>query len=168
MEKTKFQDFIFSVIMVISMVYCMTVYNMALENGFTVFTLWNALRFMWPEVIVAFFVQRYIGKKVANRVLHKLIDVKTAKPSLISVCIAVGNVIIMAPCMTLLVNMMKGGIGTDLIDRWLPKLVVNFPFALCVQIFYVGPFVRLVYGLIFERKKAFYFSNKERYGKSGG
>jgi len=153
MEKTKLQDFIFSVIMVISMVYCMTVYNMALENGFTVFTLGDALLYMWPEVIAAFFVQRYMGKKVADRVLHNLADVNTAKPSFISVCIAAGNVIIMAPCMTLLVNIMKGGIGPDLIDRWLPKLAVNFPFALCIQIFYVGPFVRLVYGLIFERKK---------------
>jgi hypothetical protein len=33
MPKTKFQEFIFSIIMVFIMVYCMTFYNMVLESG---------------------------------------------------------------------------------------------------------------------------------------
>lgn len=153
MPQTKLQDFIFSVIMVICMVYCMTAYNLALEQGFSLSTFWDALRFMWPEAAMAFFVQRYVAKKTANIILHKMVDVKTAKPLFISVCVAAGNVIVMAPCMTLLVNIMHHGISPDLITYWMPKLVLNFPFALCIQIFYVGPFVRLVYKLLMKIPK---------------
>lgn len=132
----------------ICMVYCMTAYNLVLEQGFTLVTFLDALRLMWIEVIMAFFVQRYIAKRVAKKVLHLMLDVRTAKPSLISVVVTAGNVIIMAPCMTLLVNILHHGISPQLITYWLPKLALNFPFALCIQIFYVGPFVRLVYRVL--------------------
>lgn len=148
MPETKLQDLLFSVLMVVCMVYCMTVYNLALEDGLALTTFWDALRLMWIEVVMAFFVQRYVAKKVANMLLHLLIDVRTARPTLISVFVAAGNVIVMAPCMTLLVNILHNGVSPQLITYWLPKLVVNFPFALCIQIFYVGPFVRFVYRLL--------------------
>ena len=148
MPETKLQDFIFSLMMVICMVYCMTVYNLALEQGFSLASFSDAHRLMWPEVVMAFIVQRYLAKRVANKVLHLMLDVKTAKPSLISVFVAAGNVIVMAPCMTLLVNILHHGISSELISFWMPKLVLNFPFALCIQVFYVGPFVRLMYRLI--------------------
>lgn len=145
MPKTKLQDFIFSVMMVVCMVYCMTTYNIALEQGFSIMTFWHAFCGMWPEAVMAFFVQRFIGKRAAERILHQLVDVKTARPLFISVCVAAGNVIVMAPCMTLLVNIMHHGISPELISCWLPKLVLNFPFALCIQIFYVGPFARFMF-----------------------
>lgn len=145
MPKTKVQDFIFSVMMVVCMVYCMTAYNIALEQGFSTKTFWYALCGMWPEAVMAFLVQRYIGRRIADRILHGLVDVKTARPLFISVCVAAGNVIVMAPCMTFLVNILHHGISPELITYWLPKLVLNFPFALCIQIFYVGPFVRFMF-----------------------
>lgn len=63
------------------MVYCMTAYNLALENIFALFTFLDALRFMWVEAVMAFFVQRYVAKRVANKILHLMVDVKTAQAS---------------------------------------------------------------------------------------
>ncbi|WP_411682512.1 hypothetical protein [Clostridium thailandense] len=35
---------------------------------------------------------------------------------------------------------------------WLPKLALNFPFALCIQIFYIGPLVRFIFRTIFKNQ----------------
>ena len=46
------------------------------------------------------------------------------------------------------------GLCPELLGHWLTKLVQNFPFALCAQVFYVGPLVRLIFRTIFKKQLA--------------
>ena len=42
----------------------------------------------------------------------------------------------------------------NLISTWLQISVRNFPMALCWQIFYAGPFVRLIFRQLFKKQLA--------------
>ncbi|WKY45153.1 DUF2798 domain-containing protein [Eubacteriaceae bacterium ES2] len=153
MPKTKFQDLVFTLIMVFSMVYCMTLFNMAWEIGFTYKTFLNALLGMWPEFIGAFIAQRYIAGPFARKKVMSWFQPGVDKPILMTVAMAGCTVCVMAPIMTLYVAILHNGFVGDLPLLWLPKLVQNFPFALIIQLFYVGPFVRFVFKLIFREKE---------------
>ena len=41
---------------------------------------------------------------------------------------------------------------TNIITKWLQTCVLNFPMALCFQIFYAGPLVRLIFRCIFKKQ----------------
>ena len=64
------------------------------------------------------------------------------------------TVSMMAPMMTLYVSVYHMGLCPELLGHWLMKLVQNFPFALCAQVFYVGPLVRLIFRTIFKKQLA--------------
>jgi hypothetical protein len=145
MPKTKLQDLTFSVMMVITMVYCMTLYNIALETGFAYITFWIALKSMWVEAVIAFFVQRYVARPLVQRIVNRLVDMKETKQLMLTTLFSLVTVFIMAPCMTFIVNILHHGVTKDLMILWLPKLVVNFPFALIIQTYFVGPLIRWVF-----------------------
>jgi hypothetical protein len=152
MPRTKFQDLAFTVIMVVVMVYCMTLYNVALEIGLTYQTFWIALTYMWKEALAAFIAQRYVAAPLIRRIMESLFSPGEAGKRLRIVAIAGCNVMLMAPMMTLIVSAMHHGITPELPLQWLPKLLVNFPFALVIQIFYVGPLVRLIFRTLFRKQ----------------
>jgi hypothetical protein len=152
MPKTKFQDLVFTIIMVVVMVYSMTLYNMAVEFGLHYSTFLNAIREMWLEVAGAFVAQRYIAGPRAKKLVSRHFTLGRDKPLLITVAMAGFTVCMMAPMMTLYVAILHNGFVLDVLPIWLEKLAVNFPAALFLQIFYVGPFVRCVFGLLFKKQ----------------
>jgi hypothetical protein len=149
MPKTKFQDFIFTIIMVFVMVYCMTLYNISLELGFTYATFGKALLGMWVEAVAAFFAQRYIAGPMAKKLTGRILQPGVDKPVFILVAMACFTVCFMAPIMTLFVTIYHHGFVKEIIPYWLPKLVLNFPFALVIQIFFAGPLVRFLFRTLF-------------------
>lgn len=66
MPQTKFQDIVFTILMVLIFVYVMTFYNAGLERDITLSTFGYALTHMWPEGIGAFIAQRYIASPVGE------------------------------------------------------------------------------------------------------
>ena len=152
MPKTKFQDLIFTIIMVVTMVFCMTLYNMAVEFGFRYSTFLDAIREMWPEALGAFIAQRYIAGPVAKKQVSRHFTMGKDKPLFITVAMAGFTVFLMAPIMTLYVAILHNGFVADVPLFWLEKLAINFPAALFLQIFYVGPFVRFVFRLVFKNQ----------------
>ncbi|WP_138496516.1 DUF2798 domain-containing protein [Paenibacillus pinistramenti] len=152
MPKTKFQDLIFTLIMVVTMVYCMTCYNMVVEVGLHYSTFLYAIRDMWPEALGAFIAQRYIAGPLAKKQVSRHFTMGKDKPLLITVAMAGFTVSMMAPIMTLYVSILHNGFGSEVPLIWLEKLAVNFPAALFLQIFYVGPFVRLVFRQLFKKQ----------------
>lgn len=153
MPKTKFQDLIFTLLMVFTMVYIMTLYNMSLELGFSNSLFFIALKGMWVEAALAFFAQRYLAGPIAKKLTFKFFPPESSNQLFIILAMAGFTVYIMAPVMTFLVNIYHNGITSHLIEQWIPKLVVNFPFALFIQIFIAGPVVRRVFRLIFVHMK---------------
>ena len=57
----------------------------------------------------------------------------------------------MAPIMTFYVSFYHLGFSSEFLGHWLSKLVLNFPFALCAQVFYVGPLVRWIFRSLFKK-----------------
>lgn len=152
MPQTKFQDLTFTVIMVLIFVYVMTFYNAGLEGEITLSTFGYALTHMWPEVIGAFIAQRYIASPVVKRLVARVFTPGEDKPVFIILATAGFTVSLMAPMMTLYVSVFHMGLTPGLLDHWLSKLALNFPFALCAQVFYVGPLVRLIFRTLFKHQ----------------
>ena len=56
--------------------------------------------------------------------------------------------------MSLAATLLFKNAGSEIIAVWLQTTAINFPMALCWQLFFAGPVVRTIFGLIFKEKKA--------------
>jgi hypothetical protein len=151
MHKTKSQKLVFSLLMVFSMVFVMATFNSAQQDGFSYMTFARVLQTMWLELPVAFILQLFVAVPIAARLLPKIVNPQSERRIMVSVAMTGCNVLVMAPMMTLFVCLVRNGFSLDIPLKWLPRLVINFPFALFVNIFYVGPFVRFAHRTIYNR-----------------
>ncbi len=152
MPKTKTQELVFSILMVVVMVYFMTVYNLAVMTGLSYSIFLQAFLGMWVEVIAAFLAQKFIAGPISKKLAFQIFKPGVDKPVFITVAISCFTVCIMAPIMTLFVTLLHNGFVIDLPLLWLPKLIQNFLYALCIQLFYVGPLVRFIFRTIFRKQ----------------
>ena len=151
MPKNKFQDVVFTIIMATIMVYGMVVYNVALNTGGvtgeTFFIAIHELPIMVPiAVVLEFFIVGKIARGLAFSVM-KPDDRQQFVTYAISICICC----IMCPIMSLVATILfkeNKSFGT-----WIQTWAMNFPMAICYQLFYCGPFVRLIFKTIFRVKK---------------
>jgi hypothetical protein len=149
MPKNKFQDVIYTIIMAIVMVYGMIVYNVALNtggvSGETFLAATHELIIMAPiAFILEFFVVGRIAKKLAFSVVRP-----TDRPQFITYAISICICCIMCPVMSLIATFLfkEPSFGT-----WVQTWAMNFPMAICYQMFYCGPLVRLIFRTIFRNK----------------
>ena len=84
MPKTRFQELIFTGMMVLTMVYCMTLYNLSLEFGLAPETFQAAFWGMWAEVLAAFIAQRYIAGPVARKMVARMVTPGIDRPMLVT------------------------------------------------------------------------------------
>ena len=152
MPKTKFQDVVFTLIMVVVMVYAMVCYNIALAKGGMsneVFLLaFHELPIMGA---VAFVVEFFFVGRAAKAVTFKHFNPKQTNPFIITLMISGVTVLLMCPIMSFVASVLFNFTSpADMVPNFINICVSNFPMALFWQIFYAGPFVRLVFGLIFK------------------
>jgi hypothetical protein len=155
MPETKFESFIFTVIMTFIMVYAMICYNIALDLGGmenSVFLKsFGELKIMWPAAIllemlvfekpVVYLTQRVASK---NMSFFAILLIRSS----LTVCM-------MCPSMSLLAAILfKAPQGAELIGVWLQTAAINFPMALAWQIFFGGPAGRLVFRTLFRKSVA--------------
>lgn len=150
MPQTKFQNVIFTLVMSCVMVYVMICYNISLNIGGmqnAVFGMaLGEMKIMWPAAfILEFFVVEHLSKKLAFRLVTPGQD----KPLFILLAISSMIVCLMCPMMSLIATILFQNAGSEAIALWLQTTVKNFPMALCAQIFFVGPFVRLLFRTAF-------------------
>jgi hypothetical protein len=150
MPKNKFQDVVFTAIMAIIMVYGMIVYNVALNTGgvtgSTFLAALHELVIMAPiAFVLEFFVVGGIARKLAFTVMRP-----TDRPQFITYAISICICCIMCPVMSLIATFLfkEPSFGT-----WVQTWAMNFPMAICYQMFYCGPLVRLIFRTIFREKK---------------
>ncbi len=150
MPKTKFQDVIFTIIMVFVMVYAMICYNIALNMGGmnnTVFlSAFHELVIMAP---VAFILDFFFVGKMAKRTAFRLVDPRKENPFHLVLAISAVSVMWMCPLMSLVAVLLFKDAGANIVSVWLQTVAMNFPMAFFWQICYAGPFVRFVFRLIF-------------------
>ena len=154
MPKNTFQEVIFTILMVFVMVYAMICYNISLNiGGMTneVFlSAFHELIIMGP---IAFILDFFIVGKLAKAKAFKIVDVKKDNPFHLVLAISCVSVILMCPLMSLVATILFKNAGSQIIAVWLQTTVLNFPMALCWQIFFAGPLVRFIFGLIFREEK---------------
>lgn len=153
MPKTKFQDFIFTIIMVIVMVYAMVCYNIAFEKGVGNDIFLLALHELPIMGVIGFLIEFFAVGKLAQKITFKHFDPKSTNPFLITVMISSVTVAFMCPLMSFIASLLFSFQDTaHIIPNFCRIYVRNFPMALCWQLFYAGPFVRFIFRLIFKKQ----------------
>lgn len=155
MPKTKFQSIIFTAIMVFFMVYCMTVYTIAMKFGgldYNVFalTIWE----MWVEYVVVFLLIFFMITKLARKLAFRIITPGVDKPIFLILAIQCFTVCLIVPTITLFATFFHNGFTSAWFCQWIQLAFLCFPVALCLQVFFVGPLVRLIFRTIFSEANA--------------
>lgn len=134
------------------MVYVMICYNIALNMGSMknqIFLLaFHEMIIMWPAAII---IELLIGERITMKLAKRIIAPVMENSIFIVLLISALTVCVMCPIMSLIAVVLFKNPGTEIIAVWLNTVVFNFPMALLSQIFFVGPFVRLIFGTIFKR-----------------
>jgi hypothetical protein len=149
MPKNKFQDVVFTAIMAIIMVYGMIVYNVALNTGEVAgYTFLAALHELWIMAPIAFVLEFFIVGGIARKLAFSVMQ-PTDKPQFITYAISICICCIMCPVMSLIATFL---FKTPSFGMWIKTWAMNFPMAICYQMFYCGPLVRLIFRTIFREK----------------
>ena len=153
MPKTKFEDAIYTIIMATIMVYGMIVYNVALNTGgVSGQTFLLATHEMIIMVPVAFVLEFAFVDKLAHMLAFRIVTPQD-RPIFITLAISSMIVCIMCPCMSLVATILFKNAGSNVIATWCQTTFMNFPVAFFWQIFYCGPFIRLIFRKMFPEKE---------------
>lgn len=151
MPKNKLQETVFTIIMATFMVYGMVVYNVALNTGGvseeTFLVALHELPIMMP---IAFVLEFFAIGKIARFLAFKVISLND-RPQFITYAISICICCMMCPIMSFIAMMLFK--ETKSFGVWIQTWAMNFPMALLYQMFYCGPFVRLIFRCIFKEKK---------------
>lgn len=154
MPKTKFQDFVYTIMMVVIMVYAMLCYNLVLNQGASNRIFLEALRNLPLTAAISFVVEFFFVGKAARKIAFKIVDPKTDKPIFVVLAISTITVVFMCPIMSFISGLLRSYEGIDrILINWLVLTVRNFPMALCWQLFYAGPLVRFLFNKIFKSRQ---------------
>ena len=148
MPKTKLENVIFTLLMAFVMVYAMICYNISLNVGGMsnqVFVMaFGEIVIMWP---VAFILEFFVVERLSQKLAFRLVTPGVDKPVFVILAISCMIVCLMCPMMSLVATILfKNPVAV-----WLQTAVMNFPMALCWQVFFAGPLVRLVFRVLFRR-----------------
>lgn len=150
MPTTKFQEFMFGLMMATTMVYGMEVYNAILRHGqFAMTLLLLELRDFIMLTTTAFVLQACIGVPLAKRLTFRIVTPKQARPFTIRTVMVVCTVISMCPLMSLVATIYFKGIIHHLLQAWLNATLFNLPVAFGFQLVIAGPVVRYLFQKLF-------------------
>lgn len=148
MQKSKLQSFIFTCVMAFVMVYALVCYNIGIDKGGLsneVFLLaFHEIPIMWPIAVI---LEMFVVEKLAVKLAFRFVDPKQSSPFMVTVAISSMIVCLMCPTMSLIATILFSGVDSQIVANWIQKLALNFPMALCWQIFFAGPFVRNLFAI---------------------
>ena len=155
MPKNKFQEVVFTVIMVFFMVYGMICYNICLNTGGmsneVFLAAFHELVIMGP---IAFILDFFIVSKLAFACANRMVDVRSCHPFNMILAISVASIAFMCPLMSLAATILFKNAGSEFVAVWLETTVFNFPMAFFLQLIYAGPVVRFIFRCIFREKES--------------
>ncbi len=149
LPQNKIQDVFFTAFMAFVMVYAMICYNISLNVGglhnYVFLAAFNEILIMWPIAIALELI--FVGK-LAQKLAFRFIN--PGKDPVIMTVLAISSmsVCLMCPLMSLAATILFKNAGSEFVSVWLQTTAMNFPMALCWQIFFAGPLVRNVFGVI--------------------
>lgn len=154
MPKTKLQEVIFTVFMVIVMVYAMVCYNIAFAMGGMQNKVFVAALSEMPIMCaIGFVLDMLIAGPLAKKCAFKVVNPQKDRPIFIILAISVFSILFMCPMMSFAATILfNGGFNSEIVATWAGLTVKNFPMAFFWQLFVAGPLVRFVFGKIFREK----------------
>ena len=154
MPKNKFQEVIFTIIMVFFMVYAMICYNISLNIGGmsneVFLSAFHELIIMGP---IAFILDFFIVSKLAFMCAARMVDFRNCHLFSKILAISVPSVAFMCPLMSLAATILFKNAGSQFIAVWLQTTAMNFPTAFFWQLIYAGPLVRFIFRHIFRENE---------------
>lgn len=179
MPQTKSEKLIFALLTVIITVPCFVFYCSSYEaGGFTLDVIKSSWIFIPIEFILAYLCEIFIGSPLSLKLSLKEVKKQNNNASDMETIIICMTVLIMCPLMSFLATIVYNGIigvginGNslsnfiiNLIPYWLQKVVLNFPFALLSQLFFIQPLVRYIFSKIFKSKEVSIENSKKELAK---
>ena len=154
MPKTKFQSVIFTLLMVFCMVFCMTCYTISLNmGGLTPQVFLLAIQEMWLEYVVVFCLIFFIITELAKKLAFRIVTPGKDAPIFIILSIQCFTVCLIVPVITLFATLVHNETN-GWFTNWIQLAFLCFPVALCLQVFFVGPLVRLIFRTLFRKQLA--------------
>ena len=148
----KLHCIVFTALMVFCTVYCMTIYAIARKLGGSsgpVFLL--AIREMWAEYLLVFLLIFFYITHLAQKLALRIIPPGALPPIFFTLAIQCFTVCLIVPCVTLFATFYPQRLHCRLASQWLQLACQCFPVALCLQVFFIGPLVRLLFRALFRR-----------------
>ena len=149
MPKNFFEEVVFTATMALCMVYGMICYNIAINTGGMTNRVFimalGELKIMWP---VAILLELLVVGKIVPILAFKIVK-PTDRPQFITYAISFFICALMCPIMSLIaIFLFKKPSLATFVQTW----AMNLPAAFLWQFVVCGPFVRLLYRLVFDRK----------------
>ncbi|MGN0478683.1 MAG: hypothetical protein ACI4GO_04570 [Hominenteromicrobium sp.] len=180
MPNNSFQRKIFALITVVITVHAYVFYSLYVVNGTLLMELTGAESVLeaigrqggvymcgrmlpiWAVILVefclAYLLEILMGSPCSFRLASRVFDPQTTHPVLFETAIICATVGLMCPAMSFLAAFLyypyyAGFSLLTLLANWLKLVCLNFPFAFFTQLFFIQPFVRTVFRLLFVRKR---------------
>lgn len=152
MPKNRLQETVFTIMMVLVMVYAMICYNIALETGGMKNFVFKAALGEFPIMIVAgFILDTFIAGPLAKKCAFKIVTPGKDRPIAIILAISVFSIWFMCPMMSFIATILfNGGFNSQIFATFCELVIRNFPMAFFWQLFVAGPLVRFIFGKIFQ------------------
>lgn len=178
MPRNKFQRMVFAFMTVVVTVHAFVFYSLYVVNGNTLMTVNNANGVLeainkqggvymfgsyfpiWAVVLIefalAFTLENIMGSPCSFKLATKIFDPKTTHSVIFESAIICATVGLMCPAMSLLAAFMyypyyAGFDVLTLLANWIKLVCFNFPFAFFSQIFFIQPFIRKIFKLLFRK-----------------
>ncbi len=152
LPQNKFQDVIFTIFMAFVMVYAMICYNIALGVGglqnFVFIAAIKEIIIMWPIAVALELL--FVGK-LAQKLAFRFVTPGKDPMIMMILGISAMSVCLMCPLMSCVATILFKHAGAEFVAVWFQTTALNFPMALCWQIFIAGPLVRNVFGFFVKR-----------------
>lgn len=181
MPKTQFERMIFALLTVIVTVHAYVFYSLYVVNGNILMTINGADSVIaainhqggvymfgtylpiWAIILIefcfAYLLECIMGSPCSFRLASRVFSPKDTAPALFETAIICATVGLMCPAMSFLAAIFyypyySGFNVVTLLANWLKLVCYNFPFAFFTQLFFIQPFIRTVFRLLFRRKQA--------------
>ena len=179
MPQTKFQRAMFALLTVIVTVHAYVFYSLYVVNGQALMQanqaggvieainrqggvmLCGRMLPIWEIILVefclAYLLEMTVGSPMSFMLACKCFDPKTTHPVIFETAIISATVGLMCPAMSFLAAWLyypydAGFHLATLLANWLRLVCFNFPFAWFTQVFFIQPFIRTVFKLLFARQ----------------
>ena len=167
MPNTKIERIVFALLTVIITVHCFVFYCLAIEMGGmslnVIKSAYSTRTWIYPipivflEFVCAFLCEMLIGSPVSMKLTFKKLNPKEATFEEIERSIIKNTVLIMCPLMSFIAVILykvipAGGFNAEFIPAFLQTVVINFPFALLSQIYFIQPLVKIIFSKLYRRQ----------------